>query len=118
MFIFIEVGLLIAFGILTVQGLYDAAAVFEWTISFIFSFYVFSFVIDLVPAMYTRKGRGDPYSLRPMNKQEARELRRGGALPGGSVEDALPETRETDDSQRTLTGHNNSAPLGPKPRDF
>jgi hypothetical protein len=42
----------------TARGNYDAGAVLEWTIAFIFSFYVFSFVVDLYPASYNRSSGG------------------------------------------------------------
>lgn len=34
--------------------MYDEAAVLEWVIAAVFSFYVFSFVVDLWPAMHTK----------------------------------------------------------------
>lgn len=36
------------------RNAYNAAAVLEWTIAFIFTFYVFSFFIDLLPAVHTK----------------------------------------------------------------
>jgi hypothetical protein len=50
--------LAIAFGVCTYKGIFDAGAVLEWTIAFIFSFYIFSFCIDLWPAIHTRAGDG------------------------------------------------------------
>lgn len=32
----------------------NAAAVLEWAVAFIFTFYVFSFFIDLLPAVHTK----------------------------------------------------------------
>lgn len=109
-FIFVELGLLVAFGVTMTKKHYSISAILEWIISFIFSFYVFSFVIDLLPAMHTRKGQ-QPYSLRPMNTLEAREMRQ-------SVRRQDPLPRATQESDRTLTNNQNRAPLGPKPRDF
>ncbi|KAI5461099.1 Frag1/DRAM/Sfk1 family-domain-containing protein [Mariannaea sp. PMI_226] len=54
-FILLELALLIGFGVCSRKQQKNAAAVLEWTISFIFSFYVFSFVIDLYPAVHTRE---------------------------------------------------------------
>lgn len=34
--------------------MYNEAAVLEWVIAAVFSFYVFSFVVDLWPAMHTK----------------------------------------------------------------
>lgn len=33
---------------------FDTAAVLEWTIAFIFTFYILSFFIDLIPAVRTK----------------------------------------------------------------
>ncbi|RYP61346.1 hypothetical protein DL769_007759 [Monosporascus sp. CRB-8-3] len=109
-FILVELGLLVAFGVTMGYDLYDAAAILEWVIALIFSFYIFSFFVDLLPAIHT--GGGQPYSLRPMNTLEAREMRHAGRGPG------YVEARLTQDSQRTLTDHHHRhhAPAAPKPR--
>jgi len=56
-FILVEVPLAIAFGVCSDRGYYNAAAVLEWTIAFIFTFYPFSFFIDLLPAVRTKHRR-------------------------------------------------------------
>lgn len=140
-FILVEVALLIAFGVMTVQDNWDAAAVLEWTISFIFSLYVFSFVVDLLPALRTGKyaaemsQRKPPYSLRPMNTLEAREARRDraeeeryvGHRPAVEEEESddphRASDRYTQDSQRALNASNGRPPQpAPNPttdaRDF
>ncbi|RTE74443.1 hypothetical protein BHE90_011136 [Fusarium euwallaceae] len=53
-FILVEFALIIAFGVLSRQKKRDPAAVLEWIISFIFTFYAVSFVIDLYPAVRTK----------------------------------------------------------------
>jgi hypothetical protein len=53
-FIFIELALAIAFGVLGNQGKLNEAAVLEWTVSFIFFFYVLSYFIDFMPAVRTK----------------------------------------------------------------
>ncbi len=40
----------------TFTGHYDVGAPLEWTIAFIFDLYIFSFCVDLYPAVHTRKG--------------------------------------------------------------
>lgn len=50
-FIFIEVGLAIGFGISGRRHHYNTAAVLEWTVAFIYFFYVLSFFIDFMPAV-------------------------------------------------------------------
>nr|RBQ89905.1 hypothetical protein FVER53263_07832 [Fusarium verticillioides] len=53
-FILVEVALIIAFGVCSLVKKRNAAAVLEWAISFIFTFYAISFVIDLYPAVRTK----------------------------------------------------------------
>jgi len=55
-FIIIEVGLAIGFGVCIsgAAGKQNTGAVLEWTISFVFTGYVLSFVIDLLPSVRTR----------------------------------------------------------------
>ena len=50
-----EVVLAIAFAATNFKKARNAAAVLEWTIAFIFTFYVFSFFIDLLPAVKTKE---------------------------------------------------------------
>ncbi|KAH6987340.1 Frag1/DRAM/Sfk1 [Ilyonectria sp. MPI-CAGE-AT-0026] len=54
MFVLVELALCIVFVVCSRTHNQNPAAVFEWIISFIFSFYVFSFVIDLYPAVRTK----------------------------------------------------------------
>jgi len=53
-FILIEVALAIAFGATQKAHQYNAAAVLEWAIAFIFFFYVLSFFMDFMPAVRTK----------------------------------------------------------------
>ncbi|KAL1595890.1 hypothetical protein SLS60_009580 [Paraconiothyrium brasiliense] len=53
-FILVEVALAIAFGVTQNQKKWNAAAVLEWTIAFIFFFYVLSFFIDFMPAVRSK----------------------------------------------------------------
>lgn len=59
-FIILEILLCGAFGIANRVRQFDAAAVIEWVIAFVFSFFVFSFYVDLYPAVYTKHGK--PYT--------------------------------------------------------
>jgi hypothetical protein len=77
-FIFLELGLAVAFGVLTFTDRKTIAAYFEWIISLIFTFYVLSFVIDLWPARRTKSHSmrfQKPVSPRQMEESEA-------SLPG------------------------------------
>jgi hypothetical protein len=53
-FIFVELGLAIAFGVTQRQKKYNTAAVLEWVIAFIYFFYVLSFFIDFMPAIRSK----------------------------------------------------------------
>ncbi|KAF9775932.1 hypothetical protein IL306_005929 [Fusarium sp. DS 682] len=53
-FILVELSLIIAFGVCSRVKERNAAAILEWIISFIFTFYAVSFVIDLYPAVRTK----------------------------------------------------------------
>ncbi|KFY39156.1 hypothetical protein V494_04101 [Pseudogymnoascus sp. VKM F-4513 (FW-928)] len=53
-FIIVEVALAIAFGVESRKDNFDTAAVLEWTIAFIFTFYILSFFIDLIPAVRSK----------------------------------------------------------------
>jgi hypothetical protein len=46
----------LAFVVCNFRGAHNAAAILEWVIAFIFTFYVCSYFIDLVPATHTKKG--------------------------------------------------------------
>ena len=89
-FIFVELGLAIAFGVLGDKELYNAAAGTEWTISFIYTFYVWSFAIDFIPAVIYKDGFGNKFESRETEvematgmEQEARD--RG--YPGGVAQE-------------------------------
>ncbi|KAK5993187.1 Protein sfk1-like protein [Cladobotryum mycophilum] len=53
-FIIVELILAIVFVSTTFTHNRNVAAVFEWVIAFIFTFYALSFIIDLLPAIHTR----------------------------------------------------------------
>lgn len=59
-FVVVEILLAIAFVACTFTKHYNPGAVIEWVIAFIFSAYIFSFYVDLWPAVYT-KGQGYRY---------------------------------------------------------
>ncbi|KAM4055929.1 frag1/DRAM/Sfk1 family protein [Hirsutella rhossiliensis] len=53
-FVLVELVLAIIFAATSYTRHTDVAAVFEWVVAFIFTFYILSFVIDLYPAVATR----------------------------------------------------------------
>lgn len=57
-FVIVEVGLAIGFGICTRsndKSKKDPGAILEWVIAFVFTGYILSFVIDLLPSVRTRR---------------------------------------------------------------
>ncbi|EGO61266.1 hypothetical protein NEUTE1DRAFT_77147 [Neurospora tetrasperma FGSC 2508] len=66
-FVVVEIILAVAFASCSYTQHYNPAAVLEWTIAFIFSFYIFSFWIDLYPAVRT-KGTGGYRGNKGMNE--------------------------------------------------
>jgi hypothetical protein len=61
-FIILELLLTVTFLVSNVAGNYNIAAIFEWAVSFAFSFYIFSFFIDLLPASFSKF---DSFQKRP-----------------------------------------------------
>lgn len=76
-FILIEVALAIAFGVTQKKDQYNAAAVIEWVIAFIFFFYVLSFFIDFMPAVRTKNGQSRATEM-DMADAEAANVHHGG----------------------------------------
>jgi len=96
-FILVEVALAIAFGTTNFKDKYNAAGVLEWAIAFVFTFYVFSFIIDLAPAVSTKHARfGNGGTQMQMEANDGVEGR-------DNIDDA--GYRQTGDSQRTLAAN-------------
>ena len=96
-FIVVGISLVIAFAVLLSRTSNDAAGVLEWTIAFIFSLYVFSFALDLYPAVRTR----DP------EKRFSKDV----MLMGGGVEENSVPSQPPSVSQAWMADarhHNNS----------
>ncbi|KAF7890191.1 hypothetical protein EAF00_008506 [Botryotinia globosa] len=53
-FIFVELGLAIGFGVCNRKSWWNTAAILEWIIALIYTFYVWSFAIDFIPAIRTK----------------------------------------------------------------
>jgi hypothetical protein len=87
-FVLVEIVLAIAFASCNFTKAQNAAAVLEWLIAFIFSFYVFSFYVDLYPAVRTRHAGGAGFKSRDP-----------------AVRRAADREMEEAGSDRYLTGH-------------
>ncbi|KAI1106139.1 Frag1/DRAM/Sfk1 family-domain-containing protein [Jackrogersella minutella] len=108
-FVVVELILAIGFIATNFKKHYNAAAILEWIIAFVFSFYIFSFCVDLYPAVATRNN--------PITTNPARHMEETYYATHPSV---LPEAaRDTQDSQRTLTdAHPHHHKTRPEQRDF
>jgi len=87
-FIFVELGLVIAFGVLNYQKRYNTASIFEWTVSAVYIFYIFSFIIDFLPATRTRNQEDRyelPLHIRKQDDEMAMRTEAGGNQFGGPV---------------------------------
>jgi len=108
-FILVEVVLAIAFGTCNFKDKFDAAAVLEWAIAFVFTFYLLCFFYDLVPAIKTKDA--DKRFSRPTEMElEANDGRQG--APHNQIDGA--NERRTGDSDRTLNYNNVQNVNGPK----
>ncbi|KAK6832930.1 protein sfk1 [Apiospora arundinis] len=99
-FIIVEFCLAVAFAATNFLKHYNKAAIIEWVIAFVFSFYVFSFFVDLWPARYTANGRGFKTTGMNASDREMAEAERSNMdqpSPNGGV-----GSRYTEDSQRPL----------------
>ncbi|KAI4868339.1 Frag1/DRAM/Sfk1 family-domain-containing protein [Hypoxylon rubiginosum] len=117
-FVIVELLLAIAFVATNFKKRYDEAAILEWVIAFVFSFYVFSFFVDLYPAVATRHRANEAHRM-----EETYYATHPSVVP-------QQHPRDTQDSQRTLTtnglgghgrGHGQSAAhqkSTPVQRDF
>jgi len=102
-FVLVELVLCAVFVGTTFTEHYDVGAVFEWIIAFIFSLYVFSFVVDLYPAIYTKPGAQFPRGgLNGRTDEEARHVEE--VLEHHRFTNTLDHhNRHPGDSARTLT---------------
>ncbi|KAK5137608.1 hypothetical protein LTR08_007903 [Meristemomyces frigidus] len=53
-FIVVELALAISFAVMSYRGSTNKAAILEWTVSLIYIFYIWSFIMDFLPATRTR----------------------------------------------------------------
>lgn len=56
-FIIVEICLCVVFGVTQLYDYWNVAAVFEWIIAFVYTWYVLSFFIDFLPAVRTKNGQ-------------------------------------------------------------
>jgi len=104
-FILVELALIIAFGVCSRVKARNAAAILEWAISFIFTFYAISFVIDLYPAVRT--------------KGPDKRFQKTGYVPS-ALSDSRSPSNASNSNLPTADGRRDveMAQNGPPPRDF
>jgi len=106
-FILIEIVLAIAFGVCNFRKVWNVAGILEWIIAFVFTFYIFSFFIDLLPATQTKHGKRFPTGPQATQMQ-MEESDQYGQENGGQT------GRNTVDSERTLGANDVRATNGMK----
>ncbi|GAB7359375.1 hypothetical protein MBLNU230_g6026t1 [Neophaeotheca triangularis] len=84
-FIIIEIALAIAFVTLGQQGNYTRAAVLEWLVSLLYIFYIWSFIIDFLPATRTKAKEHRYPPVRRGQDDMAMRTQHEGNMVGGPV---------------------------------
>ncbi len=116
-FILLELCLAVAFAVTNFKKIDDAAAVLEWAVAFIFTFYVLSFFVDLIPAVKTKQS-GEKFgngANETEMQQEQNDPYADGSQAGYRGHNRSDMTSSdyngtnTADSQRTLTDGNGNA---------
>ncbi|KAK4164908.1 putative frag1 dram sfk1 family protein [Cladorrhinum sp. PSN259] len=112
-FVIVEILLAIAFVSCTFTKHYNAGAILEWTIAFIFSAYVFSFYVDLYPAVKT-KGQ----TTTTTHGKGKNHVRHGGS--GGALSDGYDSRygTATEMEEGTTTGGSGEHLAGPQERAY
>lgn len=76
-FIFVELALAIAFGVCNRKNIWNTAAILEWIVALIYTFYVWSFAIDFIPAVRTKHHKGGDPEVEVAMAMEAESRQRG-----------------------------------------
>lgn len=66
-FILVELAFAIVFACTNFTHVSNVAAVFEWIVAFTFTFYILSFLLDLLPSVQTRHHRPQGWKNEPMD---------------------------------------------------
>ncbi|CAG8981641.1 hypothetical protein HYALB_00013711 [Hymenoscyphus albidus] len=118
-FILIEVGLAIAFAVTQKTKKYDMAAILEWTVAFVFTFYVMSFFVDLIPALRT-KDKSQRFTKG--NGRTVMSIEQNDGLATAEINMHDRERRLEDGSSDRTLGRNNvgmvNTPMPPPPAKY
>jgi uncharacterized membrane protein len=108
-FIFVEIALVIAFGVCSKQNMWNTAAVLEWTISFIYCFYVLSFFMDFLPAVRTKNHQSHETEMQMAEEGGPRTMGDGAAESGQYFRgNAAPVSGYTN-GQTNTNGYNSNS---------
>ena len=88
-FILVELAFVIVFVCTDWKDVYNVAAVFEWIISFTFTFYILSFLLDLLPSVQTKHHRPQGWKDEPVGVDMAEANGRLDANNPGVLNDSL-----------------------------
>ncbi|KAH8693543.1 Frag1/DRAM/Sfk1 family-domain-containing protein [Talaromyces proteolyticus] len=111
-FVVVELALAIAFGVLDKSShRQNSAAVIEWVIAFIFTFYVLSFIVDLLPSVRTR--HRIPQGEKAIQMASARPSTSSGAANGNITYEQPLTTNSMGDRADTYRGQVVSGRHGP-----
>lgn len=81
-----EFALVISFAVISLgQKRYNIAAPIEWVICLVFIFYMWSFIIDFLPATRTKHHENRFPPVKKSHDEKALETERNGNLFGGPV---------------------------------
>ncbi|KAF2831982.1 hypothetical protein CC86DRAFT_280767 [Ophiobolus disseminans] len=81
-FIFLEIALVIAFGVCSKMDKWNVAAVLEWIIAFLYCFYVLSFFMDFLPAVRTNNHQSHETEMQMAEEGGPRTMGDGAAESG------------------------------------
>ena len=84
-FIIVELSLAIAFGATQYEKHYNISAILEWIIALIYIFYVWSFIIDFLPATKTKPADNRFPVVKKNHDPEANMTQAQGNMTGGPV---------------------------------
>lgn len=121
-FIFIEVGLVIGFGVCSKQDKWNVAAILEWIISFFYCFYVLSFFMDFLPAIRTKNHQSHATEMQMAEEggprtmgdgtAESGQYFRGNAAPVGGYTNGATDSYSNGYTNGASNGYTNRATNG------
>jgi Frag1/DRAM/Sfk1 family len=111
LFILVELAFAIIFVCTDFKHVSNVAAVFEWIVAFTFTFYILSFLLDLLPSVQTRHHKPQGWKDEPMGlgMSEAAPYHTNGEYPGALTNDSAGPNDNLEG------GYRGTAPAGNEP---